>query len=81
VDGNFIYVAGFDEAPGPGDFEWRIERRFASNGALDREVAANPTAGDDRPRAIAVLRESIVIAGDQEVAPGDFAWRIEKRWR
>jgi hypothetical protein len=34
ADDRYLYVAGFDSVPGAADWQWRIERRLLSTGAL-----------------------------------------------
>jgi hypothetical protein len=56
--GTFIAAVGFDESPGAGDSQWRIEKRSTSSGALDTGfgtggvITNNPGAGADAPTAV-----------------------------
>jgi hypothetical protein len=85
VDDSFLYVAGFDERPGAGDAEWRIEKRVVASGQLvksfgeDGVAVENPSPLDDRPAAIAIQSGFLYIAGFSRDPDGQPVWRIEKR--
>ncbi|MCI0341664.1 MAG: hypothetical protein L0216_11045 [Planctomycetales bacterium] len=76
-------VGGYDA--GPGNRQWRIERRLPSNGNLDTSfgsggvVTVNPSAGSDEVAAIAEGTDLIVVGTDESPGAGDSQWRIEKR--
>ena len=82
------HLVGFDESPGPGDFQWRIERRQNSDGALVTPFAtggvltSDPTTGDDRAAAVAPARAPSPVAmyiGGTENGTTNTEWRIEAR--
>ena len=85
VDDTFLYVVGFDEQPGAGDSQWRIEKRLLANGqqarsfGVDGVVIENPSALDDRAMAIAIQSGFLYIAGFSRDPDGNPIWRIEKR--
>ena len=82
-----LYVIGYDESPGVGDTQWRLEKRSASSGALDGTfgggsgaVAVNPSALSDQPLLMATDGTDLFIGGLYVAGAGpDFAGRIEKR--
>ncbi len=77
LDGNSLYVAGGDSNTTIGDYQWRIEKRKASDGSLEPSfgeggaVTINPTEEADLAFAIAVDQGHIYTAGSW--------WRVEKR--
>lgn len=83
--GTDLYVVGFDEAPGVGDTEWRIERRTATTGALvaafgtSGVVTRDPSTGSDAATCAApdATQTALIVAG-YDSAPGDREWRVEK---
>jgi uncharacterized delta-60 repeat protein len=83
LDVSFIYIIGYDEEPGLGDKQWRIEKRLAADGSLDPcfgSIPSNPSPGFDSPSAIGVGDTYIHIVGsDMSASPGDTGHRIEKR--
>ncbi|MCI0340375.1 MAG: hypothetical protein L0216_04375 [Planctomycetales bacterium] len=84
--GGDLYVVGFDESPGLGDSQWRIEKRSATTGALAAGfgwggvVTGNPSAGADVPRAVSPggTTGTFLVAGTDDM-PGDREWRLERR--
>lgn len=87
IDSTFIYVTGYDESPGSGDWQWRTEKRYISDGSPDTNfgiggaVVDNPSPDDDTPWALAVDSTFVYIVGyDETAGSGDLQWRIEKRF-
>jgi hypothetical protein len=76
VDSTGIYVVGYDYAPG--NYQWRIEKRSTSTGALIWSVTSNPSSGSDSAQSVAVDSTGIYVVG-YDYAPGNYQWRIEKR--
>jgi uncharacterized delta-60 repeat protein len=82
IDGSFIYVIGSDMTPVTS--QWRMEKRFLSDGSLDAAfgtggvVTSDPSGGGDEPIDIVVGPAHIYGIG-QDIIPGDVQWRIEKR--
>jgi formylmethanofuran dehydrogenase subunit C len=82
VDSNYLYAAGYDNAPG--NYQWRIEKRDITTGALvsgfgtSGVVQNNPSSGIDMIYSIAVDSNYLYAAG-YDNAPGNYQWRIEKR--
>jgi hypothetical protein len=81
ADSGFIYVAGYDaNAPSPDRYQWRIEKRSLSNGALDSTfgnagaVTTNPSSAVVWANAIAIQSGYMCLAGKNQTG-----WRIEKR--
>ncbi len=89
LDGSAMIIGGFDESPGVGDTQWRLERRAVGDGALvsafgsSGVIAINPSTGADEIRDVYRLSSSeLVVAGSDATpnpATGDRQWRIEKR--
>jgi len=75
-DDSGLYIAGYDSSPG--NRQWRIEKRSASDGSLLWTQSTNPSNNDDEARAIAVDESGVYIAGYDQ-APGNYQWRMEKR--
>ncbi len=81
IDASGIYVAGSD--PAPGSYQWRIEKRDLTTGAListfgtSGVVTSNPGSSSDEAGTILVAGE-IYVAG-YDSSPGNSQWRIEKR--
>lgn len=88
IDPPFIYVIGYPGTPGFVDPSWRIEKRNVANGLLDPlfgtagVVTSNPSPAGDYPEDIAIDSWFIYVVGyDESPGPGDWAWRIEKRFK
>ncbi|MBN2323988.1 MAG: hypothetical protein JXQ30_09645 [Spirochaetes bacterium] len=83
VDSNYIYVSGFDQSPGSGDLQWRIEKRSKETGALitafdtDGIIEVNP--GDGADYVLVTIDDLYIYAAgaDSSIDSGQF--RIEKR--
>lgn len=85
IDSDFMYIAGGDDNAAPVDKQWRVEKRYQSDGSLVTEfgdngvIISNPSPSFDEPHAIAVDSNFMYVAGHDSI-PGDNAeWRIEKR--
>jgi len=84
IDGDYLYIAGYDESLGTDDDQWRIEKRHKRTGKLvagfgtDGVVLSNPSAGADHATAIAVYGSYLYVAGYDD-SPGNRQWRVEKR--
>jgi hypothetical protein len=86
IDGSFLYAGGFDHSIGGGDYQWRVEKRSLTTGALDTGFASNgvltvnPSSGDDTLAEVLVVGTDMYLAGWDE-SPGwpDYQWRVEKR--
>ncbi|MGB9022665.1 MAG: hypothetical protein WCC94_04425, partial [Candidatus Bathyarchaeia archaeon] len=76
VDGSGVYVAGTDDAQGPGDSEWRIEKRRLVDGSLIWTQVENPSSMTDEIRGIAVRDSGLYVVGAERESRGQ---RIEKR--
>jgi preprotein translocase subunit Sss1 len=76
VDSTGIYVVGIDYSPG--NYQWRIEKRSTSTGALIWSVTSNPSSGGDYAYSVAVDSTGIYVVGI-DYSPGNSQWRIEKR--
>ncbi|OGM94178.1 hypothetical protein A2524_00680 [Candidatus Wolfebacteria bacterium RIFOXYD12_FULL_48_21] len=77
VDASGIYVAGYDTIPG--NYQWRIEKRSLSDGAVIWTKTSNPSSDTDYATAIAIDASGIYVAGYDYVSGRFFRWRIEKR--
>jgi len=82
IDSTAIYVVGFDH--GPGDYQWRIEKRSLTDGSLVSGfgtggiVTGNPSTGEDEAYDIAIDSTAMYVVG-RDYVPGNWEWRIEKR--
>jgi hypothetical protein len=82
VDSNFIYIIGDDESLGSWDWQWRIEKRDKSTGALitsfddDGIIVTDPSEDADFAYAVAIDSYNMYVVGMMD--DGD-QWRIEKR--
>jgi hypothetical protein len=85
IDSASMYVAGFDSSH-TGYFEWRIEKRNLSDGALVAGfgtagvVTVSPSASSASAETVVLDPTFIYIAGYDSV-PGNSEWRIEKRYK
>src|SRR3989304_2230850 len=80
VDGSGVYIVGEDEYPGFGNARWRIENRSLTTGSLIWSQASNPSAYNDKAKAVAVDGSGVYIVGhDQYPGSGNNRWRMEKR--
>lgn len=80
VNAPHLYVIGVDETPGTLNWQWRMERRALSDGALQYAVTSDPSASDDIPQAVAVDNaQGVYVAGQYQAGAGDIGRRIEKR--
>lgn len=83
LEGGDLYVAGIDYGPGNG--QWRIEKRRADTAALvtafdgDGVVDLNPASGTDYAYAVGVDGGALIVTGYQSSGPAGL--RIEKRTR
>ncbi|HLG35266.1 MAG TPA: T9SS type A sorting domain-containing protein [Bacteroidia bacterium] len=82
-DASGIYVAGTDYSPG--NYEWHIEKRDLTTGALiaafgtGGTVTSNPTSSDDEANGITIDTSGIYVAGTELMCLGcDAKWHIEK---
>ncbi len=79
VDVSGVYVAGFDSSPGPGDLEWRVEKRNRDNGALVWTQTDNSSVGEDWAWALTVRSSGVYVAGFDSVHGEDnVEWRIDE---
>ena len=82
VDGTGMYLVGLDDVPG--NYEWRVEKRSLTTGALitafgaNGVVTSNPSGGDDEAYGVAVDATGLFVVGFDSF-PGNFESRIEKR--
>ncbi|PLX20977.1 hypothetical protein C0584_04300 [Candidatus Parcubacteria bacterium] len=75
-DATGVYIVGSDLVPG--NYQWVIEKRTHSSGALIWRKTSNPSSGAEYPESIAIDSTGIYVGG-YDAAPGDNQWRIEKR--
>lgn len=71
--GDYIYVVGFDESPGDGQF--RIEKRLKTDGSLVKVWRYNPSRGRDELRDCVVVGDRLYVVGHDD-RPGDREWAI-----
>ena len=82
IDSTYMYVVGYDSSPG--NYQWRIEKRSLSDGALAAGFGAggvvtiDPSLGVDIAYAIAIDSTYMYVVG-YDSSPGNAQWRIEKR--
>ncbi|MCL5411274.1 MAG: fibronectin type III domain-containing protein [Patescibacteria group bacterium] len=87
VDSAYIYFAGRDNSPGGSDYEWRIEKRDITTGALvsafgtNGVVIANPSSSQDIIKSVVVDSTYLYLGGSDSFqnSAGNDEWRIEKR--
>jgi hypothetical protein len=76
VNGSGLYVVGVDGAVG--DFQWRIEKRNFTDGALVWEETFNPGQGYDYAKSVALSDFGVYVAGYKTPSDSmDSEWRIE----
>lgn len=85
-DGTDLYLIGYDESPGAGNFQWRIEKRSLATGALvgtfgtSGVITSNPSTADDSPWGAVHDGTNLYVVGyDEANGAGNSQWRIEKR--
>lgn len=85
VDSTHLYLVGYDY-PSAGDWQWRVEKRSLSTGALDTNfnsigvITSNPSSRDDQATHAVLLGGALYVIGyDESPALGDTQWRLEKR--
>ena len=76
VDSSGVYDVINDHIPGL--YEWRIEKRNLSTGSILLTKLSDPSTNSDYACGIAVDGSGTYIVGD-DIIPGNFEWRIEKR--
>jgi hypothetical protein len=80
ADGGGIYVVGYDDSPGGSNWEWRIEKRDLTTGAIIWAQASNPSSGDDRAYKVIADGTGFYLVGyDNSPGGANYEWRIEKR--
>jgi len=77
VDGSGVYIVGYDMSPG--NYEWRIEKRSLTTGALLWQKTSNPSGGGDYADGVAVDSSGVYIVGCDSSPGNNCEWRIEKR--
>lgn len=84
LDANALYVAGLDRTPGPGNGQWRIEKRDLTTGALIAAfgaagvVTSDPSTGGDGATGIVTDGSALYVTGYDNTGFNQ-QWRIEKR--
>jgi hypothetical protein len=86
VDDNYLYIAGYDDTESDDSYEWRIEKRDKTTGALVTDfgvsgiIVSNPSSNTDQAYAIAQDTDYIYVAGiDGVISSTNSQWRMEKR--
>jgi hypothetical protein len=80
-----MYVVGEDAQPG--NYQWRIEKRNLSDGALtagfgtNGVVTSNPSPGDDFAIGGIAIDPTFMYVIGYDSLPGNLEWRIEKRFK
>jgi hypothetical protein len=81
IDSTFMYVVGYDADPGY--LEWRIEKRYLSDGTPDISfgTAGIKTSGTTTAVATAIAIDAtyMYVAGFDTTPANKLEWRIEKR--
>ena len=86
VDNTSIYLCGGTNTSTYS--EWRIEKRYKSNGTLDKAfdfdgIINNWVAGYQEAAADIKVDSKYIYIGGYDTAnnPWDYEWRLEKRWK
>jgi len=83
-DASNLYIGGITNPGGASDYDWRIEKRDKTTGALVTAfgtagvVAESPSSGYDYLTGIIVNASGLFVSG-WDISPGNFEFRIEKR--
>ena len=77
VDSTGLYVAGYDSAPG--DWQWRVDKRSATDGSSIWTRTSNPSSSIDYANAVVVDSTGQLYAGGVDLSLGNGEWRIEGR--
>ncbi len=83
IDSAYIYVAGYDGVVASTNFQWRIEKRDITTGALvtafdtDGAVQVNPAADNDWVTTLDTDASNLYVGGFVDDDTG--TWRAEKR--
>jgi hypothetical protein len=78
VDSSGIYVVGWDESQGSGNWQWRIEKRGIIAGELVWLQTGNPSSTHDGAEGVTVDSSGIYVVGFDNT-PGNPQWKVEKR--
>ena len=85
IDSTYMYVVGHDMSPGDGNYQWRIEKRNLSNGALvtsfdgDGIVTSNPSSNNEIAYSIAIDSTYMYVVGYGGILGSNVQWHIQKR--
>lgn len=77
IDGDYLYVAGYDSNNSKGDTQWRIERRHLANGSLDTafgeggSITVNPREGENESAFAIIKKQNCIYVG------GTPSWRLQ----
>jgi hypothetical protein len=78
VDASGIYVVGIDSKTVGNQYEWRIEKRSLTTGAMIWGQSEDISGGTDVATGVAVDASGLYVVGHDN-SPGDQEWRVEKR--
>jgi len=80
-DNDYLYIAGYNRVPG--DWQWCIEKRFKSTGALIWVQTSNPSSTATYEAAYSITSDNdyLYIAGADYSPALSPKWRIEKRFK
>ncbi|MGA2462720.1 MAG: choice-of-anchor U domain-containing protein [Candidatus Bathyarchaeia archaeon] len=80
VDGSGVYVVGSDENTVGNKWEWRVEKRSLTTGAIMWVVSEHISSATDEARGVAVDASGVYVVGyDSNTAGNKWEWRVEKR--
>jgi hypothetical protein len=78
VDGSGVYVVGYDRSPR--NYEWRVEKRSLTTGAIIWAQSERISSQDDEACGVAVDGSGVYVVGyDQNPGLDIDEWRVEKR--
>jgi hypothetical protein len=80
VDASGVYVVGFDNSTANHSWEWRVEKRSLTSGAIMWTQFEDISNSYDSGNAVAVDGSGVYVAGYDQNTPGSLdEWRVEKR--
>jgi len=80
VDSTGVYIVGYDDIfGGSSGFQWRMQKRNLSTGALIWDQTHDLGLGNDQVKDIAADTTGIYVVGTDSSVPGTWQIRVQKR--